>query len=82
MFTVIGFVALGTLLGGFFSFPAFALTAIACSVIYSLYSFDGTVSGYIFSLIGAIVALQVGYFIAVVAMVLRRYGQLARRDEE
>jgi hypothetical protein len=81
MFTMIVLVALGTLLGAFLAFPAFALTAITCSILYSLYSFDGTLIGYIASVLRAIVALQLGYFIAVVATVLCRRGQLARRND-
>jgi hypothetical protein len=79
MYTVMGFVALGMLLGAFLSFPAFASMAIACSAVYSFYSFDGTMIGYIASLLIAIVGLQVGYFIAIFVIVLRRRVQLARR---
>src|SRR5262249_47971747 len=82
MFTVIVLVGVGTLLGAFLSFPAFALTAITCSILYSLYSFDGTLMGYVASVLRAIIALQFGYFIAVAAIVLRRRGQLARRDDQ
>jgi hypothetical protein len=82
MFTVIGFMILGMLLGTFLSFPAFALTAIACSVVYSFYNFDGTIVGYVADLLGAIIALQLGYFIAVVAIVLRRRFLLARRNDQ
>ena len=81
MFTVMGFGALGMLLGAFLSFPAFALMAMMCSIIYSFYSFDGTTIGYITNLLIAIVPLQVGYFIAVLAIVLRRHVQLARGDD-
>ena len=82
MFTLIGFIILGMLLGTFLSFPAFALTAIACSVIYSFYNFDGTIVGYVADLLGAIIALQLGYFITVVATVLRRRIQVARRSDQ
>jgi hypothetical protein len=82
MFTVTGFTALGMLFGTFLSFPAFALTAMACSVIYSFYNFDGTIVGYITDLLSAIIALQMGYFITIVAIVLRRRLQLARRNDQ
>jgi hypothetical protein len=82
MFTVIGFMILGMLLGNFLSFPAFALTAIACSVVYSFYNLDGTIIGYLADLLGAIIALQLGYFIAVVAIVLRRRIPVAHRHDQ
>jgi hypothetical protein len=81
MFTLIGFIILGMLLGTFLSFPAFALTAIACSVICSFYNFDGTIIGYAADLLGAIIVLQLGYFITVVATVLRRRIQVAHRSD-
>jgi hypothetical protein len=81
MFTVIGFMILGMLLGTSLSFPAFASTAITCSVAYSFYNFDGTIVGYVADLLGAIIALQLGYFITVVAIVLRRRVLLARRND-
>jgi hypothetical protein len=82
MLTMIGFVALGMLFGTFLSFPAFALTAMACTVIYSFYNFDGTIIGYITDLVSAIIALQVGYFITIAAIVLRQRVQLARRSDQ
>lgn len=82
MFTLMGFVALGMLLGAFLSFPAFALMAVTCSAIYSFYSFDGTTIGYIASLLIAIVALQIGYFIAILVFVWRRRVQLTRRGSQ
>lgn len=82
MFTVTGLMAFGMLLGTFLSFPTFALMAVACSVIYSFYYFDGTVIGYIIDLLEAIIALQIGYFITVVAIVLRRRLQLGHRNDQ
>jgi len=80
MFMFIGFIALGALLGTFLSFPFFALAALACSVLYSFYDFDGTALRYAADLLVAILASQIGYFFTIMVMILRRRTQLTRRD--
>ena len=63
-------------------FPAFALTAIACSIVYSFNNFSGTIIGCVADLLGTVIALQLGYFITVVATVLRRRIQVAHRNDQ
>jgi hypothetical protein len=75
------FVLLGILLAGFLSFPGFALAAIACSISYSVYNSDGTIIGYIANLLGVLVALQLGFFSSVMAMILHRRFQLSRHND-
>jgi hypothetical protein len=82
MLTMIVFVLLGFALGAFLSFPAFALMAIACSITYSLCTFDGTVIGYVANLVGAVVAAQLGFFSTVLTMILRRRFQLSIRNDQ
>jgi hypothetical protein len=81
MFTVIGFITIGVSLG-VLAFPAFALTAVTCSILYSFCSFDGTVIGFIADLLGAVAALQLGYFLTFLAIILYRRVQLARRNDK
>jgi uncharacterized membrane protein len=76
------FVLLGVLLGAFLSFPGFALAAIACSISYAIYNSDGTIIGYIANLLGVVIALQLGFFSSVMAMILRRRFQLSRRNDQ
>ena len=80
MFTVIGFVTVGVLLG-VLTFPAFALTTVALSILYSVYNFDGTFIGWITDLLAAAAFLQLGYFLHVLAIMLYRRVQLARRND-
>ena len=82
MAAVIGLFALGSLLGMFLPFPAFALTAIICSIAYSFYDFDGTVIRCISDLVVAVLALQLGYFFSVIATILHRRLQFHRRSDQ
>jgi hypothetical protein len=76
------FVLIGILLGVFLSFPGFALAAIAFSISYSFYNFDGTIIGYIASLLGVLVALQLGFFFSVMATILHRRFQFSRHNDQ
>lgn len=82
MFMAIRFIALGILLGAVLSFPAFALTAIACSIVYSFNNFSGTIIGCVADLLGTVIALQLGYFLTVITIVLSRCILLARRNDQ
>lgn len=81
MLTVIGFIALGSVLGMFLPFPAFALTAIVCSIAYSFYHFDGTILRCISDLLTAVLALQLGYFFSVITTILHRRRRFHRRND-
>ena len=81
MFTVIVFVAIGAALG-VLSFPTFALIATACSVLYSVFNFNGTMPGLAADLLGVLAALQLGYFLTVVAIVLYHSGSRPRGDDQ
>jgi hypothetical protein len=63
-------------------FPAFALTAIACSIVYSFNNFSGTIIGCVADLLGTVIALQLGYFLTVITIVLSRCILLARRNDQ
>jgi hypothetical protein len=55
------FVLLGVLLAAFLSFPGFSITAIACSISYSLDESDGTIIGYIVNLLSRGSRVQLGF---------------------
>jgi hypothetical protein len=80
MFTVIVFIIIGASLG-FLAFPPFALTALACSILYSFCNFNGTVVGVIADLLSAVAALQLGYFLNVAVVILYRRIKVARRND-
>jgi hypothetical protein len=80
MFTVIGFIAVGAGLG-VLPFPAFALVAVAFSIVYSICNFNGTILGFAADLLGVSAALQLGYFSTVLATILYRRVHLIRTDD-
>jgi hypothetical protein len=81
MFTVIGFTAIGAALG-VLAFPAFAMMAVACSILYSICNFHGTILGFVADLLSASAALQLGYFLTVLATIMYRRVQIIRTDDE
>jgi hypothetical protein len=81
MFTAIGFIAIGASLG-VLAFPAFALAAVACSILYSVWNSNGTIMGFAADLLGVLAALQLGYFLTVVAIILYRRIQLQRHNDQ
>jgi uncharacterized membrane protein YozB (DUF420 family) len=82
MFRVIAFVVLGSLLGVFLSFPAFAFTAITCAIAYACYNFDGTIIRCLADLLVVVVALQLGYFFTAVTMIFHRRLRFHRRSDQ
>jgi hypothetical protein len=78
---VIGFIAIGATLG-VLAFPAFALVAVACSILYSICNFNGTILGFFVDLLGASAALQIGYFLTVLATILYRRIQPICTDDQ
>jgi hypothetical protein len=75
--------AIGVLLGTAVPLPAFAILSVALLIAYGLLDGDDLrLAGRIYDLILAAIALQVGYFLAVLmrVQIMHRFGAQRRSD--